>query len=219
LPRAGRRRNVLPVKRHAPATARNRTPLLDVLRRVLPPEGKVLEIASGTGEHAVFFAEALPALRWQPTDVSSDALASIDAHRGAVFSPRGTPVPSNVLPAVALDVRDEDWGEAALGIAAMVCINMIHIAPWSCAEALLRGAARHLPAGAPLVLYGPYRFDGVFTAPSNEMFDASLRNEDPSWGVRDLSDVTRAALACGLTRTEVIEMPANNHVIVFRRDP
>jgi hypothetical protein len=197
------------MKRHAPAAARNREPILAVLRRTLPEHGKLLEVASGTGEHAVYFASALEGLRWQPSDVSDDALASIDAHRIAG--------PSNVLPALRLDVTQQAWGDAALDVSAMLCINMIHIAPWSCCSGLLRGAGRHLPPGAPLLLYGPFRFDGRFTAPSNETFDASLRHRDPAWGVRDLADVTREAERYGLRRDEVIDMPANNHVIVFRR--
>ncbi len=197
------------MKRFAPAAARNRDPILEVLRRVLPSEGKVLEIASGTGEHAMHFAAALPALTWQPSDISAEAIDSIEAHRADG--------PRNVLPAVVLDVRDADWGEAARDLSAMLCINMIHIAPWSCGEALLRGAGIHLPAGAPLLLYGPYRFHGRFTAPSNETFDASLRHRDPSWGVRDVDDITRAAEPHGLAHEETVAMPANNHVLVFRR--
>jgi hypothetical protein len=195
------------VKRHAPATARNRDPILDVLRDVLPPSGTVLEIASGSGEHASYFAAALPNIRWQPTDPDRDALASIAAH--AAEHPKG-----NLLAPLALDVL-ADW--PVDDVAAIVCINMIHIAPWACCEALMRGAGHHLPSGGPLVTYGPYRFDGAFTAPSNETFDASLRHRNPEWGVRDLSDVTRVAAEQDLVRERVVALPANNHCVVFRR--
>lgn len=196
------------MKRFAPATDRNRAPILEVLRGVMPERGLVLEIASGTGQHAVYFGGALPGVLWQPSDPDAESRASIDAWRAESGL-------SNVRPALELDVSREDWGVEAAD--AIVCINMIHISPWSSCEALMRGAARLLPAGAPLYLYGPYRFDGAFTAPSNEAFDASLRARDPSWGVRDLSDVTAAALASGFDREAVIPMPANNHSVVFRR--
>lgn len=198
------------MKRHAPATQRNRTFILDVLRRVLAGRREVLEIASGTGEHAVFFAAELPGVVWQPSDPDPGALASIDAHRLEAGLP-------NLAPARRLDVTEDAWGVERAD--ALVCINMIHIAPWSAAEGLFRGAARLLGEGAPLVLYGPFRFGGQFTAPSNEAFDASLRARDPAWGVRDLDDVTALAERAGFTRTEVIAMPANNHTVVFRRVP
>jgi hypothetical protein len=183
---------------------------LGVLRQALPARGKVLEIASGTGEHAVYFARQLPHLTWQPTDVTPEALMSIEAHRAEAEL-------DNLLAPAILDVRDDDWGEAAADAAAMVCVNMIHISPWSCCEGLLRGASRVLAFGGPLVLYGPFRFEGKFTAPSNAAFDASLRASDPSWGVRDLRDVTASARTHGLVRDRVVALPANNHAVVFRK--
>jgi hypothetical protein len=194
------------MKQHAPATARNREPLLAVLARVLPRAGRVLEIASGTGEHARFFAHALPSVDWQPSDVDPLALASIAAHRDEARLP-------NLLAPVELDVTSLRWPVERAE--AVVCINMLHIAPWSACQGLMTGAARVLPVDAPLVLYGPYRFDGVFTAPSNETFDAALRDRNPSWGVRDLSLVTRRAEEAGFERTELVAMPANNHTVVF----
>jgi cyclopropane fatty-acyl-phospholipid synthase-like methyltransferase len=198
------------MKRHAPATQRNKQFLLDVLRRVLAGRRDVLEIASGTGEHAVFFAAEMPWVHWQPSDADADARASVEAHRAEAALP-------NLAPVRFIDVTRGDWGVVRAD--AIVCINMIHIAPWSAAEGLFRGAARLLPEGAPLVLYGPFRFGGQFTAPSNEAFDASLRERDPAWGVRDLDDVTALAERAGFTRSEVIVMPANNHTLVFHRAP
>jgi hypothetical protein len=168
----------------------------------------VLEIASGAGQHAVYFAERLPEQLWQPTDPDPEALASIEAWRSEAKL-------SNVRPPIRLDVTADDWGPITPD--AIVCINMIHIAPWAACEGLMRGAGRLLALGAPLYLYGPFRFKGGFTAPSNEAFDASLRASDPSWGVRDLDDVTALAASHGLEREAVIPMPANNHSVIFRR--
>lgn len=198
------------MKLHAPSVARNRDPILDVLRRVLPAEGTVLELASGSGQHAMFFAAALPGLTWQPSDPSADACASIDAHRAE-------PHTGTVLPALRLDATTaaEAWPIARAD--AVVCINMVHIAPWAATEGLLRGAARILPSGAVLYLYGAYKRDGAHTAPSNEDFDAWLKAKDPSYGVRDLEAVTDAATIAGFTLREVIPMPANNFSVVFVR--
>jgi hypothetical protein len=200
------------VKRHAPATARNREPILAVLREVLSAPVKVLEIASGTGEHAVFFAAGLPHVTWQPSDVDPDALASVAAHRAEAGL-------DNLLAPVTLDVTAADWSDRdlAAGVGAILCVNMIHIAPWAATEGLFSGAAKILRAGDPLVTYGPYRFGGEFTAPSNETFDAALRHQNPAWGVRDLDEVTELAEGRGFDRERVVPMPANNHVIVFRR--
>lgn len=193
-------------RRHAPATLRNRDPILAALRRFLPPTGTLLEIASGTGEHAVFFATALPGITWQPSDPGADARASIDAHAADAALP-------NLRPALALDVTAPDW---PLGRAdAVLCCNMIHIAPWAATEGLMAGAARLLPPGAPLLLYGPYRQAGVETAPSNEAFDADLRARNPAWGLRELDAVTAAAR--GFTREAVLALPANNLLVTFRR--
>lgn len=193
---------------HAPATARNRDPILEVLLRVLPPAGLVLEVASGTGEHAAWFAPRLPALSWQPSDPDAVARDSIEAWRQAANA-------GNLLPPLDLDVRRWPWPVDRAE--AVVAINMIHISPWQATEGLLRGAATLLGPGAPLVLYGPFRREGRHTAPSNEAFDADLRMRDPSWGVRDLEAVTEAAEAFDLV--EVVAMPANNLTVVLRRRP
>ncbi|VWB57257.1 SAM-dependent methyltransferase [Burkholderia lata] len=194
----------------APAAERNRGPILDVLRRVLPANGRVLEIASGTGQHAVHFAQALPGLHWQPSDPDAQARRSIAAwvaHAGL----------ANVAGPLAFDVRDASWPVDALD--AIVCINMIHISPWACTDALFAGASRLLRPGGVLFLYGPYRREGRHTAPSNEAFDLQLRSRDPSWGVRDLETVVALGLDRGLDCIEVVEMPANNLSVVFRRLP
>ena len=195
------------MKCHAPATERNRAFLLEVLRRVLADRREVLEIASGTGQHAVFFAAALPHLRWQPTDRDAAALASIEAWRAEAGLP-------NVAPARALDVGSLPWPVERAD--AVVCINLVHIAPWSTSVALFEGAARLLSAAAPLVTYGPYRFGGR-TAPSNDAFDASLRAQDASWGVRDVDDLAALARRTGFDLEEGVPMPANNHTLIWRR--
>jgi hypothetical protein len=192
-------------RREAPAVARNRDPILSVLRRVLPARGLVLEVASGTGEHCAHFAAALPALDFQPSDPLPEGRASTDAWCA------GMP---NVRPALALDAAAAEWPVDRAD--AVVCINMAHIAPWAATLGLLRGAARVLPAGAPLVLYGPWRRDGVPTAPGNEAFDADLRARDPEWGLRRLEDLAGAA-APEFGAPEVVEMPANNLSVVLRR--
>jgi hypothetical protein len=195
-------------RRHAPATARNREPILAVLERVLPATGVVLEIASGTGEHAAYFAPRFPRLTWQPSDADPDNLASIAAWAAASGA-------ANLRPPLALDVGAANWGLDSA--AAILCINMIHIAPWVATEALMAGAARRLASGAPLCLYGPYKRGGRHTAPSNAAFDADLRRRNPAWGVRGLDDVARVADAHGFVLDKVVEMPANNLSVVFRR--
>jgi SAM-dependent methyltransferase len=192
----------------APAPERNKGPILDVLRRVLPKRGLVLEVASGTGQHAVHFAAALSGLTWQPSDPDPAMQASIAAWTAA------TPA-LNVLPPLALDVRSSAWPVARAD--AVVCINMIHIAPWAAAVHLIQGASRILDPSAPLVLYGPYRREGRHTAPSNEAFDADLRRRNPEWGVRDVESVTAQAAESGFALDEIVEMPANNLTVVFRR--
>lgn len=195
-------------RRFAPATARNRVPILDVLRRVLPATGKVLEIASGSGEHAVFFAEHLPGLSWIPSDPdpgNRQSVAAWIAHAGL----------ANVRAALDLDVLDEPWPISAVD--AMVAINMVHISPWPATLALLDGAASRLAPSAPLFLYGPYKIGGAHTAPSNAAFDERLRAEDPRWGVRDVEAVVDAAGARGFALRETVTMPANNLSLVFRR--
>jgi hypothetical protein len=194
----------------APAAQRNRGPILEVLRRVLPASGRVLEIASGSGEHVVYFAKALPDLVWQPSDPDPAALESIKAwiaHAGL----------SNILPPLGLDVARARWAYAIDKVAALYCANMIHIAPWEACLGLLYGAEELLSPGAPLVLYGPFLRGGVHTAPSNAAFDASLRRQDPRWGLRDLDDVVREAGLRGFELAQVEEMPANNLTVVLRK--
>jgi SAM-dependent methyltransferase len=195
-------------RQFSPSSARNRGPILDVLRRVLPQKGLVFEVASGTGEHAIHFAQHLPHLTWQPSDADAQARASIAAWIDAEH-------PANVLPPLALDVTSPSWPIDRAD--AVVCINMIHIAPWEAAEALLRGAARVLPQGGVLFLYGPYKRDGRHTAPSNATFDEDLRRRNPAWGVRDLGEVEKTAASCGLRLREAVAMPANNLSVIFGR--
>jgi hypothetical protein len=193
---------------HAPATQRNRQPLLDRLQRLLPARGTVLELAAGTGEHAVWFARHLPDLTWQPSDADPQMRASIAAHADAAGL-------ANLRPPLALDVTAAAWPLARADAA--LAVNLIHIAPWAAAEGLFAGAARVLPADAPLVLYGPFMRGGRHTADSNARFDASLRAQDPRWGVRDLDDVDALAAACGFQPLAVVDMPANNLTVAYRR--
>lgn len=193
-----------------PHVARNRDPILDVLRRVLPPRGLVLEIASGSGEHAVYFAERLPSISWQPTDTDAKALASIGAHRDAANAP-------NLLPPLRLDVAASTWPVARADV--VVCNNMIHIAPWAATEGLMAGAERTLAPGGTLFLYGPYKVDGRHTAPSNHDFDLDLKRRNPAWGIRDLGEVTELARRHDLDLVETVAMPANNLSVIFRRRP
>lgn len=193
------------VRKHAPATARNREPIAAVLDVVLPRSGTVLEIASGSGEHCAFFAERFPALHWQPSDPEPSALASIAAWCAGL---------ANVAPPLAIDAAAAQWPVERAD--AMLCVNMVHISPWEATLGLLDGAARVLPDGAPLILYGPYRRAEAQTAPSNEAFDASLRARDSRWGLRDVADVTAEAAARGLSLERLVEMPANNIMLVYR---
>ncbi|MBB5691456.1 DUF938 domain-containing protein [Roseomonas alkaliterrae] len=195
-------------RRFAPAAARNRGPILEALRGRLPASGLLLEVASGSGEHAVHLAAAFPALTIQPSDPDPDARASIAAWAAETGLP-------NIRPPLALDAAAAAWPVARAD--AVLCINMIHIAPWQACEGLVRGAARLLPPDGPLVLYGPFRRGGAHTAPSNAAFDDSLRAQDPRWGVRDLEAVAALAAAEGFAAPEVVPMPANNLIVVFRR--
>ena len=192
----------------SPSAERNKAPVADVLRRVLPDQGLVLEVSSGTGQHVVHFARAMPHLRWQATERDEANLRSIASWRGAEALP-------NVLEPIRLDVVDQPWPVSSA--AAVVCLNMIHIAPWAAAEALIRGAEAILAPGGILFLYGPYRREGGHTAPSNEAFDRSLKARDPDWGVRDLEEVARFARQNGFHAPEIFEMPANNLSVFFRR--
>jgi hypothetical protein len=191
-----------------PHVGRNRDPIVDVLRRVLPAEGLVLEIASGSGEHASYFAERLPSLSWQPTDSDPRALASIAAHRTAANA-------ANLLPPLHLDVTSAQWPVQRADV--VMCNNMIHISPWAACEGLIAGAARTLSAGGMLFLYGPYKIDGRHTAPSNHDFDLDLKRRNPAWGIRDLADVEDLARRHGFDLAETVPMPANNLSVIFRR--
>ncbi len=198
------------VKGFAPAAERNRQPILDVLRRVLPPTGLVLEIASGTGQHAVFFSEQLSGLRWQPSDASVDALRSIQAwvEESAL---------ENLLPPIALDACSPPWPIASAD--AVLCINMIHISPWETTESLFHGASALLASGSPLITYGPYRLHGAHSAPSNAAFDESLLSRNPRWGVRDIDALIELAGRTGFELQERVSMPANNMTLIWIRVP
>lgn len=198
------------VKGFAPAAERNRRPILDVLGRVLPRSGTVLEIASGTGQHVAFFSAHLSGLRWQPSDASPDALRSIESW----VAEEGR---TNLLNPIELDVRWQRWPIARAD--AVLCINMIHISPWESTEALFDGARGLLADGAPLVTYGPYRLHGEHTAASNAAFDESLRSRDPRWGVRDIDELEALAERTGFSLEERVSMPANNSTLVWRRGP
>jgi Protein of unknown function (DUF938) len=193
---------------YAPATERNREAILSVLKSVLPTHGKVLEIASGTGEHITFWAPHFPELTWQPSDPDPMHVASIASWMKQLPS-------ANILSPLQLDVMNEAWGIDAVDV--ILCINMIHIAPWEACLGLLRGAQSLLAKGGLLYLYGPFKQQGKHTAPSNESFDLSLRAQESSWGVRDLEEVIDVAQQHDLHFQQVIPMPANNLSVVFRR--
>jgi SAM-dependent methyltransferase len=213
----------LDARQYAPATQRNREPILEILLQVLPPTGTVLEVSSGTGEHAIFFAPRLYPRQWIPSDpnpIAQDSIAAWRKHYPA----------DNLFAPIALDVHDPIWGieqderpEPLSNwdiqrdpIMAIVNINMIHIAPWSACLGLMAGAGRILPPGGVLYLYGPFKLGGQHTAPSNEIFDFSLRTQNPEWGVRDLNDVVGVAQAHNLSLIKTYEMPANNLSVVFQ---
>lgn len=197
-------------RQFSPAAARNKQPILDVLRRVLPQHGHGLEIASGTGEHVAHLAACLPGWTWQPTELDREAFASIDAWRASAGV-------TNVLAPRLLDVTAPIWAGIA-EVDAIFCANMIHIAPWRACRALMSGAARHLVARGVLVTYGPYLLDDEPNAPSNLAFDADLRARNPEWGVRSLAEVVAEAARVGLALRERISMPANNLTLVFGRN-
>lgn len=194
--------------RRAPAAERNREPICEVLGRLVPPGGRVLEVASGTGQHAVWCAARLPVRWWQPSDIDPEALQSVEAWR------RASGV-ATVRPVTRLDVLAPRWQVPEVDL--VFCANLVHISPWACTEGLLAGAARQVGADGRLVLYGPFRRQGVPTATSNEAFDASLRARDPSWGVRELERVVEAGASVGWNLEEVVEMPANNVIVVLGR--
>jgi len=194
----------------APAALRNRQPIMGVLGRHLPEAGTVLEIASGSGQHIVAFCRQFPHLTWQPSDPDPQARRSITAwseHEDlAINAP------------LDIDTRDDRWPTDHLDdIVAVIAINMVHISPWDSTVGLFRGAANRLAGGGLVYLYGPYRIEGVHTAPSNAAFDQSLRNRDPSWGVRDRGDVAEVAGEYGFRLIETVAMPNNNFSLIFRR--
>ncbi len=196
------------MKREAPAAARNRQPILDVLQPHLPEKGLVLEIASGTGEHIVHYAAARPGLTFQPSDPDAGARASVDDWVRTLGL-------GNVKPALEIDVTRETWPVERAD--AVLCCNMIHIAPWEAAVGLVTGAGRLVPSGGLLFLYGPYRRGGRHTAPSNEAFDSDLKRRNPAWGVRDLEAVIELTDLHGFAAPEIVGMPANNLSLLFKR--
>ena len=192
----------------SPSAERNKGPISEVLSQVLPERGVVLEVGSGTGQHVVQFARAMPNLIWQPSERDTDCLRSIRAWLSVEAL-------SNVRPPLHLDVHALPWPVESA--AALVCINMLHIAPWSAAEALFSGGKSSLSGGGLLCLYGPFKRDGRHTAPSNKDFDALLRRQDPEWGVRDIADVSGLADLAGFDLLQTHEMPSNNLTIVFQK--
>lgn len=204
------------LRQYAPATERNRQPILEILRQILPSSGTVLEIASGTGEHAAFFALNLANVRWLPTEQMSELRASIQAWGESVSAK------NLILPPLNLNVRDHPWpveadNFAELPITAIVNINMIHISAWEMCEHLMAGAKRVLAAGSVLYLYGPFKREGKQTAESNEAFDLMLRDRNSEWGIRDLEAVVQLAEAHGFQLARIVEMPANNLSVIFHR--
>lgn len=195
-------------RRSAPAALRNREPIAQVLGEWLPRTGLVLELASGTGEHAVFFAGRFPRLEWQPSDVSPDALGSISAWRGEARL-------SNLRDPIVVDSSASDWPIDSAD--ALLSINMAHISPWDASLGLIAGAARLLPDGAPLILYGPWLKDDIETAPSNLAFDADLKRRNPDWGLCRVEHFARAAGDKGLALSDWRRMPANNLMLLFRK--
>lgn len=194
-------------RRSAPAALRNREPIAEVLDEWLPKSGLVLEVASGTGEHVVYFAGRFFDLEWQPSDVHPEALSSIETWRGAAGL-------TNIRAPIVIDASATDWPIESAD--AVLNINMVHISPWTAALGLLDGAKRVLPRGGPLILYGPWLKDDVPTAPSNLAFDADLRSRDPEWGLRRVEDFAAAALQRGLKLEQTRAMPANNLMLLLR---
>jgi hypothetical protein len=195
-------------RRHSPAAERNGPPILATLQRLLPPAGVLLEIASGTGQHAAVFSAGLAGWTWQPSDAEAAALPSI----AAWCDDR-----PNVRPPLHLDVLESEWRGVPAQVDAIYCANMIHIAPWACTAALMQGAAQHLAPAGQLLTYGPYLIDGEPTASSNLAFDADLRARNPAWGIRRLADVETEAHAAGLRLAERFAMPANNQLLRWVR--
>ena len=195
-------------KRSAPAALRNRAPIASVLREWLPSRGLVLEIASGTGEHAIYFAEQFPGLEWQPTDVHPDALSSIRAWRETAGA-------LNLREPLVLDAASAEWPVERAD--AVLSINMVHISAWTSALGLIEGSARILPSGGPLILYGPWLANEIETAPTNLAFDADLKRRDAEWGLRKVEDFAAAAADRGIELEQTLAMPANNLMLLLRR--
>ncbi|MGK7939499.1 MAG: DUF938 domain-containing protein [Crocosphaera sp.] len=199
-------------KQYAPATQRNREPILEVLLRVLPASGDILEISSGTGEHSIFFAPAFSPRQWIPSDPNPIARDSIEAWRKESLI-------DNIHAPFDINAQDNCWQveQENLNVTTIININMIHISPWSACLGLMKGANRILPSGGILYLYGPYKQQGKHTAVSNESFDQSLRSQNPEWGVRNLEDVIKVAEDQDLIFQEKVEMPANNLSVIFKK--
>lgn len=195
-------------RRHSPAAERNRGPILAELQRLLPASGVLLEVASGTGQHAAHCSAGLPGWQWRPSDLDPAARASVRAWCAGL--PR-------VHEPLALDVLQPHWDGVPATLDAIFCANLIHIAPWACCAGLMQGAARHLVPQGLLVTYGPYLEDGVETQPGNRAFDADLRSRNPTWGLRRLADVAAQAARAGLSLRERVDMPANNLLLVWAR--
>lgn len=189
-----------------PSSERNKKPILEVFRRVLPDEGTVLEVGSGSGQHAAFFSQQLPGLEWLPSDIDDENLESIRAWRAEIDR-------RNLLEPIRLDVVSDRWLVDLVDV--VFSANLVHIAPWACCLGLLAGARHHLVKDGLLIMYGPFRIGGEHTAESNEVFDRDLRDRDPSWGVRDLEAIRDAAI--GLELEDRFEMPADNQTLVFRK--
>ena len=200
-------------RREAPAASRNQAALTAVLATWLPAAGRLLEVASGTGQHAAHWARCFPALTIQPSDPDADARASIASWRAHADRP-------NLLAPLAVDVAQPDWWRAVPAPwDAILAVNLTHISPWSASLGLLAGAAALLTPSGRLLLYGPFAEDGVLAPESNRRFDAQLRAQDPAWGVRDTADLAAAAAPLGLRLRQRVAMPANNRVLVWERTP
>lgn len=196
------------MRAYSAAAERNAGPIAEALLELLPEGAQVLELASGSGQHARYLSERLPGVRWQPSDTSPEALTSIEQYRADAD-------PERLLAPLKLDAATPPWGMT--GLDAVVCINLIHISPWEATEGLFRGAAEALAETGALITYGPYRFDQVFLAASNQAFDQELRRRNPLWGVRDIADLKRLAAGAKLSLEQLRALPANNHLLVWRR--
>ncbi len=205
--------NMIAQKKYAPATDRNREPILAVLKDCIPDHGTILELASGSGQHAIYFVDQMPGHYWQPSDPDEESRNSISAWWWEVQL-------NNILPPLNINAQDDIWDienvEIPQPVTSIVCINMVHISPWESTVGLIKGASRILPKDGILYLYGPYKVDGKHTAPSNELFDIKLRSQNPEWGIRELNDVIKLAHENDLSLVKTVDMPANNLSIIFK---